>query len=375
MYPCFIIQSLGPGGAERVLTILANSWAEKDWPVRLLTFDNGEDPPFFPLHQAIDHHPLGLPVGKRGGLGGLLRNLKRVLFLRRMLKRISADAVISFIDRTNVVTLLAGLGLGLPVIVAERTDPAMLPSGKLWNILCRSIYPLAARVVVQSPEAADYYRLRLGKKPVVIPNPVARPEQMPMEDFRLSRPSLIAVGRFTVEKGFDCLLEAFARVAFRHPDWTLTIFGDGPLRSALEKQCKNLGLQERVKMPGLMVNVQAALEQADLFVLPSRFEGFPNALCEAMACGVASIATDCPSGPRQIIRHQVDGILVPNEDVDALALTMDRLMSDPVLRQRLGKRAVEVVDRFSVEKIVGMWEILLDQVVNVHRGPSGSRAF
>ena len=90
---------------------------------------------------------------------------------------------------------------------------------------------------------------------------------------------------------------------------------------------------------------------------------------------MASIATDCPSGPRQIIRHQVDGILVPNEDVDALALTMDRLMSDPVLRQRLGKRAVEVVDRFSVEKIVGMWEILLDQVVNVHRGPSGSRAF
>ena len=122
-------------------------------------------------------------------------------------------------------------------------------------------------------------------------------------------------------------------------------------------------------MPGLIVNVQAALQQADLFVLPSRFEGFPNALCEAMACGVASIATDCPSGPRQIIRHQVDGILVPNEDVDALALTMDRLMSDPILRQRLGKRSVEVVERFSVQKIVGLWEILLDQVVNAHRGP------
>jgi GalNAc-alpha-(1->4)-GalNAc-alpha-(1->3)-diNAcBac-PP-undecaprenol alpha-1,4-N-acetyl-D-galactosaminyltransferase len=293
-----------------------------------------------------------------------------VLLLRQALKRMAADAVISFIDRTNVVTLLAGLGLGLPVIVAERTDPAMLPSGKLWNILCRSTYPLAARVVVQSPEAADYYRPSLRRQPVVIPNPVPPAEQMAEEYFHLKRPSIIAIGRFTLEKGFDLLLDAFARIAHRHVDWTLTIFGDGPLRLVLKRRCNDLDLQGRVKMPGLIANVQAVLQQADLFVLPSRFEGFPNALCEAMACGVASIATDCPSGPRQIIRHQVDGILVPNEDVDALALNMDCLMSDPLLRQRLGKRSVEVVRRFSVQKIVGMWEFLLDQVVNAHRVPT-----
>lgn len=360
---CLVIQSLGPGGAEKVLSVLANSWSERGWPITLLTLDNGMEPPFFPLNPAIKHVALGLPAGENNGLKALYRNLRRVLLLRRALRRITPEAVISFIDRTNVTVLLAGVGLKLPVIVAERTDPAMLHSGKLWNFLCRLTYPVAAQVVVQSPEAADYYRHYVRRPPAIIPNPVLYPEPGTTKTLGLKRPSVLAIGRFTHEKGFDLLLEAFARVAPRHPDWTLTILGDGPLRLKLEEQCYVLGLKDRVLMPGVIANASAVLQQADLFVLPSRFEGFPNALCEAMACGVAVLATNCPSGPRQIVQHNIDGLLVPSEDVMALALAMDGLMQNETERDRLGKQAMDVAERFSVLKVVDMWEDELEKAV------------
>jgi glycosyltransferase involved in cell wall biosynthesis len=143
----------------------------------------------------------------------------------------------------------------------------------------------------------------------------------------------------------------------------LTILGEGELRTELESLRNSLGLSERVHLPGVVKNPYEVLLQADIFVMSSRFEGFGNVLIEAMACGVPVISTDCPSGPNEIIRDGVDGILVPNQDVDALAAAMDRLMSDEKERKRLSVGGIEAVERFSLEKIMGMWEKLLAQVV------------
>ena len=156
-------------------------------------------------------------------------------------------------------------------------------------------------------------------------------------------------------KGFDLLIEAFGRCATKHADWSLVILGEGPERASLQTFAVALGIADRVSLAGQVQEPATILNGADLFVLSSRSEGFPNALLEAMACQLPVVSTDC-GGPRNIIRDGVDGILVPPDDVTALADAMDRLMANPDERRRLGAGALEVIERFSMEKVMTMWD-------------------
>jgi len=170
------------------------------------------------------------------------------------------------------------------------------------------------------------------------------------------------MGRLDHQKGFDLLIRAFAGLKENQRDWTVLILGEGPARIELEALRSNLRLDNRILMPGRIKNVHEVLQQADLFVMPSRYEGFPNALCEAMACGLPVICTDCPSGPREIIRHGIDGLLVANENIEALTSTMDQLMGSEAERNHLASRAPEVKQRFSLESVMQMWEESLKEL-------------
>jgi glycosyltransferase involved in cell wall biosynthesis len=159
-------------------------------------------------------------------------------------------------------------------------------------------------------------------------------------------------------KGFGLLLAAFFFIAHKHPSWSLEIWGEGPLRSALETLACKLGLAARVRFPGFAQQPYEVLQQADLFVLSSHFEGFGNVLCEAMACGLP-VVSFASSGPCSIIRDGIDGVLVASGDGRALVATLDLLMRDEAQRQRLARRAPEVLERFGIERVMGMWEQLL----------------
>jgi glycosyltransferase involved in cell wall biosynthesis len=364
-----IISSLGPGGAERVMSIMANYWAEHGHNLTLVTL-GPPDTDFYALDPRVQRVGLDLMGYSSNFLAAVRNNVLRVRRLRQAIRASQPDVVLSFVDRTNVLVSMSTLGLGRPVIVSEHIDPRQHAVGFIWAGLRRLLYPRAAAVVVLTQGVRPWAEHFVKKETVhVIPNPVQVPamslESNGAQEPRGSGRTVAAMGRLNPQKGFDLLLQAFARCAEKHADWSLMILGEGDERPRLEAMASDLGIKDRVTMPGLVKDPLRILRGTDLFVLSSRYEGFPMALVEAMACKLPVISTDCPSGPRDIVRDGVNAILVPPNDVNALAGAMDRLMANQAERQRLGANAVQVIERFSVEKVMNIWDNLLSRTCRV----------
>jgi glycosyltransferase involved in cell wall biosynthesis len=291
--------------------------------------------------------------------------VKQQIMFRNAVLNFIPDILISFIDNTNIRMLFALAGTGIPIIVSERTDPRYHNIGFFWSLVRQLVYPFSDALVVQTNSVTAWANRVVSRKRVrVIPNFVRampEPEKMTTEAEHL-QPVILAVGRLGKEKGHDLLIQAFAGLEAKQAGWRLVILGEGPEKSNLEKLAVNLGIGDAVVMPGIVKEPAEWLHKAKFFVLPSRYEGFPNALLEAMACGCAVIAMDCPSGPAEIIHHNENGLLVANEDIHALKDAMGRLMEDEELRIRLGKQALEVRSRFSQATIMAQWDDLIDGV-------------
>ncbi len=359
-----VIYSLSCGGAERVMSIMANYWVAKGYQITLMTFVDRSQTPFYKLDSRINYQPLNIAQNSDNPIEAIINNYQRIIKLRKAITNSEPDVVISFMTQANVQTLLATRGLKIPTIISERNVTLDSTLGTAWKQIRKWTYLLSDTLVVQTKHSLDYVPsqwkscIRIISNPVILPpvNTDSAPTQL------LSPNSLIVVGRLEYQKGLDLLLKAFAQLKDSYPQWTLTILGEGSLRSELENLRDELGLKERVFLPGKKQNLYQYLKQAKIFILSSRYEGFPNALCEAMACGLPVIATDCPCGPREIIRDGVDGILVPNEDVSALAAAIIHLISDEEEQKRLATHAPEVSERFSLEKVMKSWEIIIKEV-------------
>lgn len=360
-----VISSLGCGGAERVMVDLTRRLAGLGYDITLLTLDAGI-PDHFAPDPAVRRRRLPDSAIASCRWFDLPSQRRRTATLRETILRERPRLVISFIDTVNISVLMALVGSGIPVIAAEHTDPRCYAIGWRWSWLRRFWYPRAARVVMLTAETLRWAESHWPRwRARAIPNAVAPMDPVtpgPRPEF-FGAHTVVAMGRLGPEKGYDRLLLAFAALAGRFPEWKLVVFGEGAERAALENLIGAQGLAGRVELPGAVADPGRVLPHADLFVLSSRFEGFPMALAEAMACGLPAVAFDCLSGgPADIVRHGVDGLLVPQGDVDALREAMARLMGDADERRRFAARAPEVAARFAPERVVGLWRDLIEEV-------------
>jgi glycosyltransferase involved in cell wall biosynthesis len=360
----FAIPSLGSGGAERVLTILANTLAARGWEITLLTLDDQAWTSFYDLDARLHWVRLGLMKEATSALSGLGNNYRRVRALARAIHDSRPQVVVSFIDTMNVLVLMAAIGMNVPVVISERTDPAKHQPGRIWRTLRSLSYPSARRLVVQNQSGLDFFKPMLSQQVCIVPNPIlpvpAQPGETP---FLPHRPVVMTAGRLSREKGCDLAIRAFARLSDRYPDWHLLILGEGAQRSELEALVTELGMNERISLPGRVKNPYDYYRKADLFVLPSRYEGLPNALCEAMACGMPVVAANCSPGVAEVIRNGVNGLLTETENVDSLAAAMSNLMGDKDQRASLGEQALLSVEPYDLDRVITLWENLIRELI------------
>ena len=360
-----VTPSLGSGGAERVASTLVNAWVKAGENITLVTL-NAAMQDFYSLDPRVKRVRLDLTCESTSWYQFIRNNLKRVRQLRSVVRSCGPDVVLSFIDSTNVLVLLATRGLRVPVVVEEHTDPRMHHVGVTGSLVRRFAYRWANAIVVLTSSVVGWARGIAGSAPVcVIPNPIGEQflTQSATENIR-SEYTIVAMGRMIPLKGFDMLLRAFARCASNHRDWNLRIVGEGPEQQRLNALIIELGLSNRVKIDPVVKKPEKVLRASDLFVLSSRYEGFPMVLLEAMASGLPVVSFDCPSGPSEMIQHGVNGFLVRPNDIDALAAALDDLMSAPDERERLGIRAVEVVERYGLPTVMSKWNDLLIKVTS-----------
>jgi glycosyltransferase involved in cell wall biosynthesis len=346
----FIVSSLNAGGAERVISLMANYWAGLNHNLSIMTISS--DKTFYNLDPKINIIKLGLDRNPESIISGLKANITRIKAIRREIISVKPDIVISFLTQTNIVTTIACKSLSIPVILSERNNPSKEDISTIWKIARYFTYRLSDLLVVQTKQVQKFFK-SYGVKIEIIPNPVRT-----INTIRIKKEKIIlAAGRLKPQKGFDLLIKAFAKVSSK--EWQLIILGDGPERGNLKKLISEKHLEKRVRMPGLVKDIDTFFSQASIFILSSRFEGFPNVLCEAMAAGLPCISFKCDSGPSDIIEHNINGILIKKENIRALSGAISDLTNNKDKRNALGKEAIKITSNLRIEKVVCQWENII----------------
>jgi len=350
-----VTSCLGGGGAERIVATMAAYWAQAGHEVHVIALRADENRQAYGFPPNVRVHRLQLIVEHNPVID--FRHVGRLWRLRRQLRSIYPTLVVSFIDKLNVAVLLSLVRTGIPVVATEHVIPWMNPLGPVWERLRAAVYPHARAVVSPTHEMSDWFRAHYAGNFLTMPYPGHHALGPEAQEDR--SPVIFSAGRLAREKGYDRLLSAFSDVAAKRAGWRLEIAGEGPERGALTKQVEALGLQSRVRLLGHVSDVAERMRSAELFVLSSRQEAYPMVLCEAMAAGVAIIASDCPTGPGAIIEDGKDGLLVPSGDPAALSSTIIQLIDDAPRRERLGAAARVKAPQLTAAHAMLAWDQLL----------------
>lgn len=342
-----ILGSMHRGGAERVISILSQDYAEKGWSVDviLLLFNNVE----YILHPKVNVIDMAYDERK----SRIARVPKWLYGIRKYIKDSKPDVVLSFAARINILVKIACIGMKQRLFVSERNDPRCDGRSKLVDLLTKVLYPKTSACIFQTRRAASYFP-NLNNK-VIIANPIMI---FDIAD-KIKEHKIVAAGRLSAQKNQKLLIEAFSEISTRYPMYTLEIYGDGELLEELIQCAKDHGVEEKTVFHGNVFDLHKQIANAEIFVLSSDFEGLSNALLEAMMMGLPCISTNC-AGSDEYIESEKNGLLVPVGNVEEMASALERLIKDEKLRIKLGEQAKMDSDIFSKDAILHKWHSLMD---------------
>lgn len=345
----FLLASLGSGGAERVVSLLANKMVERGHHVEIICLKFNDV-----YYQTDSRVKVTLAMQKTKN------RLTEIFWLRKYLKKQNPDVVIPFTEGVYCFTILSLLGTGIPIIASERLDPAVMsPTRKL---LKRLLLPYADWLVVQTQSIKEYFPKSIQKKTSIIYNPVndevfhqIENGELKIENGeRLNR--IISVGRLYPQKNQAMMIRAFSKVADEFPDWQLVIYGEGPLRAELESLVSSFKLQDRVLLPGRTEQVIEELRKSKIFCMSSDYEGMSNAMIEAICVGLPIVTTNV-SGVEELVKDGINGFVIQCGEVDEMANSLQRLMNNEHLVNYFSSNNIVNRKLFRIDTIVNKWEV------------------
>jgi glycosyltransferase involved in cell wall biosynthesis len=373
-----LLHAYGMGGTIRTVINQANAMVAAGHDVEIVSAVRRRDKPQFPVDPRVEITTL---TDQRDGVRPDSPARKVWRRVRGKIVPYGEFAAAYFTERVEraVIDYVSGLQDGILVttrpalnlISARRTPRSVVRIAQehmnlathpdsVRREIARHYGRLDAVAVLTATDRKDYQALLPGTPVVRIPNAIHTLDQKAStQDSR----TVIAAGRLVPQKGFDMLIPAFAQVVQHHPDWRLRIYGTGPRKTALRTLIKEHRLDDNVTLMGRSNRLDEELARSSLYVLSSRFEGLPMVMIEAMSHALPVVAFDCPTGPRDVITAEVDGLLVPPQDVDALASAVSRLIADRELRQRMGQAAVRTARDYSPDAVTPMWEKLFAELL------------
>lgn len=344
----FMISSMGRGGAERVVSILSNHYCKLGWDVEIV----------MTLHNitsySLDSRVIMTDLSQDGTTP--IKYLRLLKSIRHHICKMKPDVVVAFTAPICVITELSLLGMRrkFRLVESERYNPASSRRNFLFRKLIDFSYSRADAVVFQSLKAKSYFGKAIQSKSVIIGNPIELNAER-----KEPKHIVLTAGRLSPEKNQVMLINAFAKISDKFPEYTLEIYGEGELREMLENQIQVLGLDKKISLRGSLDDYHKFLAQGEIFVLPSNDEGLSNALLEAMLMGLPCIATAC-IGSDEVIRSGENGILIPIGGQEELTKALERLLSDRDLRTTYGEEAARTTESFRVSNVIDQWDAIIE---------------
>lgn len=355
MHITIVTKNMNAGGAERVIAQMLSQWDKIGVTCSLVCMEPTEL--FYTIPERVDHYDMPRFSGNP-----LVNKLKKYAALRKRMGKIKPNVILAMPENIGIYVLLIMLGTGIPVVVSERNNPWVMPYKKMTRLLRRFAYPFAAGLIFQTKQAMSFFPASQQKKGIVLDNPLER-SRIPEAFAGERNKTVVSAGRLDDQKNYSLLIRAFSAFQKNHPEYKLVIYGEGPKRQKLENLAEELLPAGTWQMPGQTEDLPGIIAPCSMFVLSSDYEGVPNVLIEAMACGMPVISTDCaPGGAASLIENKVNGLLVPLGNTEALAEGMCYLADHPVEAAEMGEHALEIKQRLDAEQVCMKWLTYLQGV-------------